>query len=109
MGRPSNVCRDFKLSPYTWQDKNGCIFVFSSDFNLQRFIIRRTELTEKMKIEFESKYRVPVDVEDYATIVAYHTTEKRGFRIYHPERGEAKWLENLRLDGVIKILKKSDD
>ena len=91
---------DFKFQTSTH------IFYFSSLYYENKFRERYIRNREELKYKLSSRYNIDFNIIEYFDVILYSNIEKRGFYILSlGDREVCRCLKNLRLDGVIKMLK----
>lgn len=94
---------DLNLSSHTITTQNFT-FVFSSDFNKERFIKQLHNNRTQMTYTITSRYNIPIQMDDYCDIYLYSKVEHRGFRILCNESGrEIVWQKEVTFVGELKI------
>lgn len=86
-------------------DTGSMIFFFSSELYLNKFRERVESNREELKFKLSSRYNIDFEAIDYFDIILYDKIEKRGFKILSKGGVKYSCLNNIRLDGVIRMLK----
>ena len=80
-------------------------FVFSSLFNLHRFIKNYKENRENEAYKIYSRFNIDIIAVDYFDIILYSLIEKRGFKIIKKGGVVLKCLKDITLNGEIRTNK----
>jgi YHS domain-containing protein len=86
-------------------DTGSMTFFFSSELYLNKFKERYQTNREELKFKLSSRYNIDFEAIDYFDIILYDKIEKRGFKIVSLEGVNYTCLSNIKLDGVIRMLK----
>ena len=101
------VTYDLGVSPFTHTEtyKNGydLTFMFSSEFNKDRFLERMKENREKINSSLTKRFNMNIEFSVLADVKLYSTVEKRGFHIKSNE--SITCLNTIELSGETLIVK----
>ena len=91
-------------SNFTFSTDNF-VYVFSSLFNLQRFLKTYKGNREKETYKISSRFNIDIVAIDYFDIILYSLIEKRGFKVIKKGGEVLKCLSDIILDGEIRTSK----
>lgn len=100
----SKIYHNINESEYSF-DTGSMTFFFSSLLYMNKFVERYEKNREDLKFKLSSRYNIDFEAIDYFDIILYDKIEKRGFRIISKEGVVFECLNNIRLNGVIRMLK----
>lgn len=104
----SNVAHDLHYSPHRYTlDYDGELieFVFSSAFNMNRFIERLEENRDVISVSLSKRFGFTITNHVLSDLRLYTSIEKRGFLV-ETNKDVFECPDTIRLNGINKIMKK---
>lgn len=87
---------NLEISPYSFKNESGYIFVFSSKYHLNTFIKKQAANRKKINDSLSNRFNFYIEFNTLADFILYRQIEQRGFLIL-------KGGDVLKCQNIIKL------